>query len=67
MQLPIRYINEQSTYGLFKNNDKEVVVKGWVRTIRNSTPIFVVINDGSTCENLQLVFDPNIIETKKVQ
>ena len=36
----------------------ELVVKGWVRTKRESKNVaFVALNDGSTINNLQLVFD----------
>lgn len=38
--------------------DKEVLVKGWVRTKRGNKNIaFVAINDGSTIHNIQVVFD----------
>ena len=37
---------------------QEVVVKGWVRTIRSSKFVhFIALNDGSTIHNLQLVVD----------
>ncbi len=37
---------------------QEIVVKGWVRTKRGSKNVaFVALNDGSTINNLQLVFD----------
>src|SRR6195952_3667523 len=35
--------------------DKEVTVKGWVRTFRNNQ--FIALNDGSTNSNLQIVVD----------
>jgi len=44
--------------------DKEVLVKGWVRTKRgNKNVAFVALNDGSTINNLQVVIDvPNFDE-----
>ena len=37
--------------------DKQVTVCGWVKTIRTSKSIgFIEINDGSTFNNLQIVF-----------
>lgn len=35
--------------------DKEVIVKGWVKTFRNNQ--FIAINDGSTLSNMQAVVD----------
>lgn len=35
--------------------DKDVIVKGWVRTFRNNQ--FIAINDGSTIHNIQAVVD----------
>ena len=38
--------------------DKDVLVKGWVRTKRgNKNVAFVALNDGSTINNLQIVID----------
>ncbi|MDE6288407.1 MAG: asparagine--tRNA ligase, partial [Muribaculaceae bacterium] len=40
--------------------DREVDVKGWVRTRRGNKYVqFVALNDGSTIKNLQIVFDMN--------
>ena len=37
--------------------DKEVTVGGWVRSIRDSKTFgFIVVNDGSYFENLQVVY-----------
>ncbi|MFZ4613951.1 MAG: asparagine--tRNA ligase [Bacteroidia bacterium] len=37
---------------------KEIIVKGWVRTIRGSKFVnFIALNDGSTIDNIQLVVD----------
>ena len=42
--------------------DKEVVVKGWVRTIRQSKNVaFITMNDGSTIRNIQIVAEPGVI------
>lgn len=39
---------------------KEVVVQGWVRTLRASNAIgFIELNDGSFFKNVQVVFDPS--------
>jgi asparaginyl-tRNA synthetase len=39
--------------------NREVVAKGWVRTVRESKNVtFISINDGSTMQNLQVVVDP---------
>lgn len=41
--------------------EKQVTVKGWVKTIRNQkTFSFVEINDGSTLSNFQVVVDQQI-------
>jgi asparaginyl-tRNA synthetase len=44
--------------------DKDVLVKGWVRTKRgNKNVAFVALNDGSTINNIQVVIDvPNFDE-----
>ena len=45
--------------GLLKSQPgKEVLVKGWVRTKRgNKNVVFVALNDGSTVNSIQIVFD----------
>ena len=40
--------------------EKELTVKGWVRTFRNNQ--FIALNDGSTNNNLQVVVDFNKID-----
>src|SRR6195952_3497306 len=45
--------------------DKEVTVKGWIRTFRNNQ--FIALNDGSTNSNIQVVVDfentdPNLLK-----
>ena len=38
---------------------KQVLVKGWVRTKRDSkNVVFIALNDGSVIHNLQVVIDP---------
>ncbi|HHV28300.1 MAG TPA: asparagine--tRNA ligase [Clostridium sp.] len=46
--------------------DKEIVVAGWVRTIRDSKTFgFIEINDGSFFKNLQIVFEEQNISNFK--
>lgn len=46
--------------------DKQVTVCGWVKTIRTSKSIgFIEINDGSTFNNLQIVFEESKISNFK--
>ena len=41
--------------------DQEVVVKGWIRSVRNSKKFsFVVLNDGSDQDSLQIVVDATL-------
>ena len=41
-----------------QNYDTEVLVKGWVRTHRDSKSVhFIALNDGSTIKNVQIVAD----------
>jgi asparaginyl-tRNA synthetase len=40
--------------------DFEYVAKGWIRSFRNNT--FILVNDGSTNANLQVVIDSNAID-----
>lgn len=40
---------------LDENKNYEVVVKGWIRSLRNNQ--FIALNDGSTNNNLQIVLD----------
>jgi len=42
--------------------DREVVVKGWVRTKRGNKHVnFIALNDGSSINSIQVVADPTII------
>lgn len=44
-------------------SDKDVVVSGWARTIRDSKSFgFIELNDGSYFSNLQVVFERDIID-----
>lgn len=46
---------------------QEVVVKGWVRTVRNQkTFSFIEINDGSTLSNFQVIANPDIPNYEKL-
>lgn len=46
--------------------DKKVVVCGWVKTIRDSKALgFIELNDGSSFNNLQVVFEDNNIDNFK--
>ena len=50
---------------LFKNReaylDKEVTVGGWIRSIRDSKTFgFIVLNDGSYFDTLQIVYHDKI-------
>ncbi len=54
---------------IFKNSqiDTEVLIKGWVRTKRQSkNVVFVAVNDGSTINNLQVVVDPASFDDQKL-
>ncbi len=40
---------------------KEVVVEGWVKTVRDSKTFgFIELNDGSFFKNVQVVFDDSL-------
>ena len=50
---------------LFSNidnyNNKEIIVEGWVRTVRDSKTFgFIELNDGSFFKNIQIVFDDTL-------
>ena len=49
-------------YKDYKNyKDKEVLISGWIKTLRNSkTFCFVELNDGTFFKNVQIVFDNTI-------
>lgn len=52
--------NRTSIKKIFSENmlDTDVVVKGWVRSVRNSKKFsFMVVNDGSTQTSLQIILD----------
>lgn len=47
---------------------KDVLVKGWVRTKRGNKNIaFVALNDGSTINNIQIVFDMNVFSEESLK
>jgi len=49
-------------YQTIIDEKQEIVVKGWIRTIRNQKDTtFLSINDGSTIKNVQVVFDNSIL------
>lgn len=46
--------------------EKEILICGWVRTIRDSKSLgFIELNDGSTFKNLQIVFEEDKINNFK--
>lgn len=56
MRIKIRQIKQDP--GLI---DREVVVKGWVRTVRSQKNFtFIEVNDGSTLSNLQVIIDEQL-------
>ena len=41
--------------------DKQVILEGWVRTVRNSKAFgFIELNDGSFFKNVQIVFEDTL-------
>lgn len=60
-------MRRQKIVDLFKNGkaSTEVLVKGWVRTRRDSKQVtFVALNDGSSINNLQIVVDADKFDTE---
>ena len=52
-RVKIKAALESTSYG------HEVLIKGWVRTKRESKQVaFVALNDGSCLSNIQIVLDP---------
>jgi asparaginyl-tRNA synthetase len=48
--------------------DREVVVKGWVRTKRGNKHVnFIALNDGSSMQSIQIVADPNVISEERLK
>ena len=42
--------------------DKEIMISGWIRTIRSSNVFgFIEINDGTFFKNIQVVFESEFI------
>jgi len=49
-----------------KFSDREVLVSGWIRTIRSSNVFgFIEINDGTFFKNIQVVFESEFLENYK--
>ena len=49
-----------------KFSDQEVLVSGWIRTIRSSNVFgFIEINDGTFFKNIQVVFESEFLENYK--
>ena len=47
--------------------DKDVVITGWVKTLRSSKNFgFIEINDGSYFKNIQIVFEDNLENFKEI-
>jgi asparaginyl-tRNA synthetase len=52
----------------FSEFDREITVKGWVRTRRGSSNVsFVALNDGSTIKNLQIVIENNNFDASVIK
>lgn len=56
---------------LFRNSKdyvgKEIVVEGWIRTNRSSKSFgFIELNDGTFFKNLQVVYEENLTDFKKI-
>ena len=48
--------------------DKQLTVAGWVRTIRTSKNLgFIELNDGTSFQNLQVVFENSKVETPEAK
>lgn len=53
---------------LNKSEGVDVLVKGWIRTIRNSkTFSFIELNDGSCLKNIQIIVEDKLINYDEVQ
>ena len=53
----VREINKNTK----KYINKDIVVSGWVRTLRSSKNFgFIEMNDGSFFKNIQIVFDTSL-------
>ena len=45
--------------------NSEIIIKGWIRTFRESKNIsFITLNDGTTIKNLQIIVEPKILNQK---
>ena len=46
-----------------KFSDQEVLISGWIRTIRSSNVFgFIEINDGTFFKNIQVVFESEFLD-----
>lgn len=53
---------------LNKNEEGDILVKGWIRTIRNSkTFSFIELNDGSCLKNIQIIVEEKLNNYDEVQ
>ena len=53
----VREINKNTK----KYINKDIVVSGWVRTLRSSKNFgFIEMNDGTFFKNIQIIFDTNL-------
>lgn len=64
------YSEEKTTiYTLFKKQNyflnKKIIVNGWVKAFRSNR--FLIINDGSTSKNLQIIINKNLFSTDIVK
>jgi asparaginyl-tRNA synthetase len=47
--------------------DQTIIVKGWLKSLRNSKKFsFMVLNDGSTQKDLQIIVDANLVNYEEV-
>jgi asparaginyl-tRNA synthetase len=54
-------VNDSKSY-----SGKEVVLRGWIRTNRSSKAFgFIELNDGSFYNNIQVVYDSGIDNSKR--
>ncbi|MCY4524267.1 MAG: asparagine--tRNA ligase, partial [Halobacteriovoraceae bacterium] len=59
----------ETVKSLFLQNkkDREVLIKGWVKTVRKSKKFsFIVVNDGSCGENIQVVANDTLARYEKI-
>jgi len=61
-------INNNSLNKMYMDYEgKEVVVQGWVRTNRSQKDFgFIILNDGTSFSNIQIVYDKSLIDFDKI-